>query len=204
MNLKEFQDRFQRAILAGDDAILADIPDGPHETKQKLLSIYQDAYALRLMAFLGRRILLENVSTYVQFGQSEMYEWEFISVLARRTGCWLLFDVNNVFVSAFNHGYDAMTFLNGIPQDRVIQFHLAGHSDMTSYVVDTHDHPVREEVWALYEAALRRFGPVSTMIERDDNIPPLAEMMDELDYARGVANKVLGAPAASGAERLSA
>jgi uncharacterized protein (UPF0276 family) len=153
---------------------------------------------------LGRPLCLENVSTYVQFGQSEMYEWEFISELARRTGCWLLFDVNNVFVSAFNHGYDALTFLNGIPQDRVIQFHLAGHSDMTSYVVDTHDHPVREEVWALYEAALRRFGPVSTMIERDDNIPPLAEMMGELDYARGVANRVLGALASAEENRLSA
>jgi uncharacterized protein len=153
---------------------------------------------------LGRPLCLENVSTYVQFGQSEMYEWEFISELARRTGCWLLFDVNNVFVSAFNHGYDALTFLNGIPQDRVIQFHLAGHSDMTSYVIDTHDHPVREEVWGLYEAALRRFGPVSTMIERDDNIPPLAEMMAELDYARDIAKKVLGAPVRSYGERRSA
>jgi uncharacterized protein len=141
---------------------------------------------------IGRPLCLENVSTYVQFGQSEMPEWEFISELSRRTGCWLLFDVNNVYVSAFNHGYDARAFLNGIPADRVIQFHLAGHSDMTNYIVDTHDHPVRDEVWDLYEAALKRFGPVSTMIERDDDIPPLSDMLVELDHARALAKKVLG------------
>jgi uncharacterized protein len=141
---------------------------------------------------IGRPLCLENVSTYVQFGQSEMFEWEFISELAKRTGCWLLFDVNNVYVSAYNHGYDALTFLNGIPADRVIQFHLAGHSDMTNYIIDTHDHPVRDEVWTLYEAALRRFGPVSTMIERDDDIPPLADMLVELDHARTLARKTLG------------
>ncbi len=144
---------------------------------------------------VGRALCLENVSTYVQFGQSEMSEWEFISEMAQRTGCWLLFDVNNVYVSAFNHGYDAYEFLNGIPADRVIQFHLAGHSDMQNYIVDTHDHPVRDEVWDLYQAALKRFGPVSTMIERDDEIPPLADMMVELDQARTLAKKVLGAKA---------
>jgi uncharacterized protein len=141
---------------------------------------------------IGRPLCLENVSTYVQFGQSEMPEWEFIAELAKRTGCWLLFDVNNVYVSAYNHGYDAMDFLNGIPADRVIQFHLAGHSDMENYIVDTHDHPVRNEVWDLYAAALKRFGPVSTMIERDDDIPPLADMMDELARARRIAGEVLG------------
>jgi uncharacterized protein (UPF0276 family) len=141
---------------------------------------------------IGRPLCLENVSTYVQFGQSEMAEWEFISELTRRTGCWLLFDVNNVYVSSFNHGYDAQAFLNGIPADRVVQFHLAGHSDMENYIVDTHDHPVRDEVWDLYEDALKRFGPVSTMIERDDDIPPLADMMEELEHARDLARKVLG------------
>lgn len=141
---------------------------------------------------LGRRLCLENVSTYVQFEKSEMSEWEFISELSQRTGCWLLFDVNNVFVSAYNHGYDARAFLNGIPADRVIQFHLAGHSDMGNYIVDTHDHPVREEVWDLYKDALKRFGPVSTMIERDDDIPPLADMLVELEHARDLAAEVLG------------
>jgi uncharacterized protein (UPF0276 family) len=146
---------------------------------------------------LGRRLCLENVSTYVQFDQSEMMEWEFIAELTRRTGCWLLFDVNNVYVSAFNHGYDARAFLNGIPADRVVQFHLAGHSDMETYVVDTHDHPVREEVWDLYTAALERFGPVSTMIERDDDIPPLAEMLVELDHARALAERALASKRAA-------
>ena len=141
---------------------------------------------------LGRPLCLENVSTYVSFNESEMTEWEFISEMTKRTGCWLLFDVNNVFVSAHNHGYDAKTFLDGIPADRVIQFHLAGHSDMGTYIIDTHDAPVRSEVWDLYEIALKRFGPVSTMIERDDNIPPLAELVDELAMAREIAERILG------------
>jgi uncharacterized protein (UPF0276 family) len=141
---------------------------------------------------LGRALVLENVSTYVQFACSEMTEWEFLSELTRRSGCWLLFDVNNVYVSAFNHGYNPHTFIAGIPQDRVVQFHIAGHSHMDTHIVDTHDHPVCPEVWALYEAAVRRFGPVSTMIERDDNIPPLAELVEEVAMARDIAARVLG------------
>ncbi len=139
---------------------------------------------------LGRALVLENVSTYVQFKESEMTEWEFLTELTKRTGCWLLFDVNNVYVSAFNHGYDPMTFLNGIPKDRVVQFHLAGHSDMGTHIIDTHDHPVCDDVFELYRASLNRFGPVSTMIERDDNIPPLAELLEELDRARAIAKEV--------------
>ena len=140
---------------------------------------------------LGRALTLENVSTYVQFADSEMTEWEFLSELTRRTGCWLLFDVNNVYVSAFNHGYDPMTFLDGIPADRVVQFHMAGHSHMGTHIVDTHDNDVCEDVWDLYVAALKRFGAVSTIIERDDNIPPLAELMPEVDRLRRVAHEVL-------------
>ena len=87
--------------------------------------------------FLGRAIALENVSTYVQFNNSEMTEWEFLTELSRRSGCWLLFDVSNVYVSAFNHGYDPLTFLNGIPADRVVQFHMAGHSHMGTHIIDT-------------------------------------------------------------------
>jgi hypothetical protein len=128
----------------------------------------------------------------VQFAESEMQEWEFLAELTRRTGCSLLFDVNNVYVSAFNHGYDPMDFLNGIPADSVAQFHLAGHSDMGTYKIDTHDHPVPDEVWSLYADALRRFGPVSAMIERDDNIPPLAELVPEVERARSIAVDVLG------------
>ena len=141
---------------------------------------------------LGRPLCLENVSTYVEFKTSEMTEWEFIAEMTKRTGCWLLFDVNNVYVSSFNHGYDAQVFMNGIPADRVVQFHLAGHSEMGTHIIDTHDQPVTDEVFALYEMALRRFGPVSTMIERDDNIPPLAELVDELERTRAIARQILG------------
>jgi uncharacterized protein (UPF0276 family) len=145
--------------------------------------------------FLGRPLTLENVSTYVQFACSDMTEWEFLSELTRRTGCWLLFDVNNVYVSAFNHGYDPLTFLNGIPADRVVQFHMAGHSHMDTHIIDTHDQPVCEDVWDLYVAALKRFGPVSTIIERDDNIPPLAELMPEVERTRSIAREVVPASA---------
>jgi uncharacterized protein len=141
--------------------------------------------------YLGRAIVLENVSTYVQFNNSEMTEWEFLSELSRRSGCWLLFDVNNVYVSAFNHGYDPRTFLAGIPADRVVQFHMAGHSHMETHIIDTHDQPVCEEVWDLYADALKRFGHVSTIIERDDNIPPLEELIVEVNRTREIAEKVL-------------
>jgi uncharacterized protein (UPF0276 family) len=141
--------------------------------------------------FLGRALVLENVSTYVQFSNSEMTEWEFLSELSRRSGCWLLFDVNNVYVSAFNHGYDPLTFLQGIPSDRVVQFHMAGHSHMGTHIVDTHDHPVCEDVWELYAAALKHFGWVSTIIERDDHIPPLDEIMVEVERTREMARRVL-------------
>jgi uncharacterized protein len=145
---------------------------------------------------LQRPLALENVSTYVQFGHSEMPEWEFIAEMTKRTGCWLVFDVNNVFVSAFNHDYSATDFINGIPADRVVQFHLAGHEHATTHIIDTHDAMVCDEVWELYRAALKRFGPVSTIIERDDDIPPLADMVAELGKARALATDVLGAAAA--------
>jgi len=148
----------------------------------------------KVQEILGRPLTIENVSSYVRFEQSEMTEWEFLTELTRRTGCWLLFDVNNVFVSAFNHGYDALDFIRGVPPGPVVQFHLAGHSDMGSYIIDTHDNPIRGEVFDLYRAAVKHFGPVSTMIERDDNIPPLHELVAELDQARGIAAEVLAKP----------
>lgn len=150
--------------------------------------------------YLARPLVLENVSTYVQFNSSEMPEWEFLAELTRRTGCYLLFDVNNVFVSAFNHEYDAHEFIAGIPADRVVQFHLAGHEHNMTHIVDTHDALVCDEVWELYRAALRRFGPVSTIIERDDHIPPLAEMVAELGKARALAAETLGSAAVIAAE----
>lgn len=138
---------------------------------------------------LQRTLVLENVSSYVSFRASEMSEWEFISEVCRRTGCRLLLDVNNIHVSSINHGYDALAFLHGIPADRVQQIHLAGHTDHGDHLVDTHDHPVADPVWALYEQAWARFGPVATMIERDDRIPALAELITELDHARALAQQ---------------
>jgi len=144
--------------------------------------------------FLGRRIAIENVSSYIEYSQSEMSEWDFVREVAERADCWLLLDVNNVFVSGFNHQFDGCAFIEAIPIERVVQFHLAGHSEADTHLIDTHDEPVREEVWELYGQALKRFGAVSTMIERDDNIPPLADLVAELNRARTIAREVLGAP----------
>lgn len=147
--------------------------------------------------FLGRRILLENVSSYLTYRQSEMTEWDFLREISERADCHILLDINNIYVSAFNHGFDAMAYLNGIPVNRVQQFHLAGHSNYGDYIIDTHDAPVIDPVWELYVAAVRRFGPVSTMIERDDNIPPLAELLAELEHCRTLAAPLLAEPAAA-------
>jgi len=136
---------------------------------------------------LGRAMLIENPSSYVAFDDAPMTEWEFLDAMSRRTGCGLLLDVNNIFVSATNHGFDPHAYLAGIPADRVRQIHLAGHSRGRTMLIDTHDKPVPPAVWALYEAAITRLGPVATMIERDDDIPPLAELLDELAIARRIA-----------------
>jgi hypothetical protein len=137
---------------------------------------------------LGRAMLIENPSSYVSFAGADMSEWEFLTQLSYRTGCYLLLDVNNIYVSAANHGFDSIAFLDGIPADRVRQIHLAGHSDgRDGLLIDTHDHPVPDGVWALYTETLKRLGPVATMIERDDDIPPLETLVAELDYARAIA-----------------
>ena len=140
---------------------------------------------------LGRRILLENVSSYVSFKSSELTEWEFLREVAERSDCLILLDVNNIYVSSVNHELDPLQYLNAIPAARVQQIHLAGHESHADYLIDTHDHPVSDPVWDLYAAAIRRFGNVSTMIERDANIPPLAELVAELDAARALAARVL-------------
>ena len=107
--------------------------------------------------------------------------------MAERADCGLLLDVNNVFVSAFNHEFDETEFIDAIPTDRVVQFHLAGHTEGVTHKIDTHDQPICEGVWSLYERACRRFGRIPTMIERDDNFPPFAEFLAELDRARSIA-----------------
>ena len=147
------------------------------------IAIAQDA--------LGRPMLFENPSSYVQFADAGLTEWEFLAEMCRRTGCFLLLDVNNIFVSSRNHRFDASAYLTSIPTDRVRQIHLAGHSQGETMLIDTHDHPVAPDVWSLYEAASRRFGPVATMIERDDDIPPLEDLLQELDIARQRASVAL-------------
>ena len=141
---------------------------------------------------LGRRILVENVSSYLEYAHSTISEWEFLGELARRADCGLLLDVNNVFVSAHNHGFDPEAFLGGVPVDRVKQIHLAGHSDHGTHLLDSHDHPVCDGVWALYRSAVERFGAVSTLIERDDDIPPLSEVIAESRQAAPIEAEVLG------------
>ena len=147
--------------------------------------------------FLGRQILLENVSSYLTYKQSAMPEWQFLSEVAERADCLVLLDVNNIYVSAYNHEFDALSYLDAIPVNRVQQIHLAGHTNNGSHIVDTHDEPVIDEVWALYKKAIERFGSVSTMIERDDNIPPLSELVEELNSARKICESILSAKSES-------
>ena len=137
--------------------------------------------------FLGRRILLENVSSYLAWRQSGMTEWEFLAGVAEAADCDILLDVNNVYVSSVNHGFDPLTYLAAIPVHRVRQIHLAGHEDNGTHLIDTHDAPVSPAVWDLYAHAVRRFGAVPAMIERDGNIPALDVLVAELDDARSVA-----------------
>ena len=139
---------------------------------------------------LGRTMLLENPSSYIAFGDSAMTEWEFLDAMSKRTGCSLLLDVNNIYVSATNHGFDAQAYLRGIPADRVRQIHLAGHTEGEELLIDTHDTPVRDDVWALYAQAIALIGPVATMIERDGNIPPLADLLDELAIAQRIGDSL--------------
>ena len=142
---------------------------------------------------LGRQILMENVSSYLEYKCSRLTEWDFLAELSRRSGCLLLLDVNNVHVSARNHGFDAREFLAGLPRDRVAQIHLAGHSDHGTHLLDTHDAAVPEPVWALYQDAVRRFGRVSTLVEWDDHIPPLEDVLAEAERARAAERAVLEA-----------
>ncbi|WP_422061776.1 DUF692 domain-containing protein [Sphingopyxis sp.] len=164
-----------------------------------LLPLPYDAPALdcvvdnirRVQDYLGRRILIENPSSYVTFRSSDRSEWNFLAEMAERADCLLLLDVNNIYVSARNHGFDPRDYLAGLPADRIQQVHLAGHSDMGDIVIDTHDAAVCDAVWDLYSRAIALFGPVATMIERDDDIPPLADVIAELDRARALAAQAM-------------
>lgn len=154
-----------------------------------LLPIPYTEEALKLMTekveivqnFLGRRVLIENPSSYLEFNQSEIPEWDFLSELLEKADCGLLLDINNVYVSSVNHGFNPLTYLKSIPKERIGQIHLAGHSTMKGdYLIDTHDTPICDEVWDLYRWAVSQFDLVSTMVERDDNIPEWEELEKEV------------------------
>lgn len=139
--------------------------------------------------YLGRQMLIENVSSYVSYSDSQMSEWEFLREVVERADCHILLDINNIYVSAYNHNFDPYTYLTAIPAERVYQFHLAGHTHENNLIIDTHDHPIADPVFELYNAAVKHFGRVSTMIERDDNIPPLPELLAELEQVRTIAEQ---------------
>jgi hypothetical protein len=169
------------------DAVLAHVADRVREVQDRL----------------GRRIALENVSSYLAYRTDEMTEWEFLVRVAERADCGILLDVNNVFVSARNHGFDPERYLAAIPPERVFQIHLAGHSEAGSLLIDTHDHPVRPEVWALFETTVRRLGPVSTLIEWDDRIPELETLVAEAARAREILESVARGEESHGANGAS-
>lgn len=148
----------------------------------------------RAQDVLGRRLVLENVSSYIRYRHDSASEWQFLAHIAQEADCLLLVDVNNIYVSSVNHGFDPLSYLHALPAHRVQQIHLAGHSDNGDHIIDTHDHPVALPVWDLYAQACQRFGAVAAMIERDDHIPPLAELLDEMAIARRVAAEHVAPP----------
>lgn len=140
--------------------------------------------------YLGRQILLENVSSYASYVDSNMTEWEFITEIVEQADCLMLLDINNIYVSSHNHQFNAKAFIDGVPNNRIQQIHLAGHHNHGDYIIDTHDAPIVDAVWNLYEYAIARYGAVSTMIERDEHIPPLTELVQELEIARNISANI--------------
>lgn len=135
---------------------------------------------------LGRQMLVENVSTYLRFAGSTMTEWEFVAAVAEEADCGLLLDINNVYVNGRNHGFDPDDYFAGLPPGRVRQYHVAGHEDLGDTILDTHDQPVTADVWDLLHKAVERFGPRPTILERDEHVPPLAEVLAEADHAQAI------------------
>jgi hypothetical protein len=150
----------------------------------------------RVQNHLGRRIALENASTYLRFAGSSIPEWEFLGEVAHRADCGILLDVNNVYVSSVNHGFDPEKYLAGIPPERVWEIHLAGHTDRGSHLLDTHSARVCDEVWELYRFASRRIGAVASLVEWDENIPDWETLEAESGRARAAQREVLAAGAA--------
>jgi uncharacterized protein len=147
--------------------------------------------ARMIQDFLEVPFVLENTSSYLTFRSSTLSEWEFIAEVAERADVGLLFDVNNVYVSAYNHGFDALTFVESVPHDRIVQIHLAGHTHLGKYIIDTHRGSVSEPVLELYRRTVQLAGPVSTIVEWDDEIPELAVLLAEAERARRVRDEAL-------------
>ncbi len=144
------------------------------------------ARVAQVQDFIGRELLVENVSSYLAFADATIPEWEFVAAVAGRTGCRLLCDVNNIYVNAVNHGFDADAYLAALPREAIAEIHLAGFDASGPCLVDTHGAPVAPDVWALYRRAIARFGPVPTLIEWDTDIPPLATLLDEAATAQAI------------------
>ncbi len=155
----------------------------------------------QIQDYLGQTIVLENPSVYVRFRSSDMSEPEFLNALVARTGCEVLLDVNNAYVTAFNLGQDPYAYIDALNPASIRQFHLAGHTHNTTHIIDTHDQQVSDAVWDLYAYACRRFGAVATLLERDDRIPPLAELIAELQQARTLQQASLAQPLHPGHSR---
>ena len=158
-------------------------------TKQAITRVVHRARDVQ--DFLEVRFLLENTSSYLTYEASTLSEWEFISEIAERADIGLLFDVNNVYVSAYNHGFDPYEFVEHVPHERIVQIHLAGHTNLGAYIIDTHRGEVISEVWDLYRRTIELTGPVSTLIEWDDEIPTFDVLLAEAEKARGVRDRAL-------------
>ena len=194
-NLKTLADRIEPAWFSDhlcwtgvDDINMHDLLPLPY-TEEALNHIVPRLQ--QVQDKVNRPFVIENVSSYVTYNASALSEWEFINAVAERADCGILLDLNNIYVSSFNHCFDPKAYIDAIDGSRVAQFHLAGHTHNGTHIVDTHDHPVADDVWELYAYAVEKFGAVSTMIERDDHIPPLAEVLDELTQARSIAKPLL-------------
>jgi uncharacterized protein (UPF0276 family) len=143
--------------------------------------------------YLEIPVVVENVSSYAEFNDSEMTEWQFLNEVVEAADCGILLDVNNIYVSSQNHEFDPFVYLNSVPAERVAQIHIAGHSKYEKYILDTHDHPVIDPVWRLYERAIERCGPVATLLEWDDKIPTFGEVHAEALKANRYLDRASGA-----------
>ena len=139
---------------------------------------------------LGRPLVMENVSSYIRYSASDIPEWEFVAAVAQGADCGILLDVNNVYVNAKNHGFDAKTYIEAMPKDRVVQLHMAGHTDCGTHLLDTHKGPIPQTVWSLYRSTLERFGAVSTLIEWDQDVPDIETLQGEAAQAQTIMHAV--------------